>query len=161
VRAPLPYESITFLAPMCLPLPTGLSDFAALSSAYLTLVAWMSSWVFILCISFFHRAEHCLSVGFLFFNLPMSPFIPYLWAGWCSYHVTTFFLLWYHLHLFTLLLFLGLRVEVLAMLVSYIIPSFCLYCPAFLLGQFIQHLGLPRPILFLRHPRPVSFFRHP
>ena len=98
--------------------------------------------------------------AFSFLIRPMSPFIPCPWAGWCSCHANALFLLWYHLPLFTLLL-LGLRVEVSAMPISYIIPSFSFYCPAFLLGQFIQHLRLPQPILFLRHPQPVSFFWHP
>ena len=52
VRAPLPCESIAFLAFMRLPLPVGLSGPAACSVVFLTLVAWMSHWVFILCISF-------------------------------------------------------------------------------------------------------------
>ena len=68
VRAPLPYESITFLAFMCLPLPIGLFNSTARSSAYLTLMAWMGSWVFSLCISFLLQAVHCLGVGFIFFN---------------------------------------------------------------------------------------------
>ena len=34
------------------------------------------------------------------------------------------------------------------MSISYLIPSFGLYCPAFLLGQSISYLGLPRPISF-------------
>ena len=43
VRASLPYKSIVFLAFMRLPLPIGLSDFAASPGACLTIVAWMSS----------------------------------------------------------------------------------------------------------------------
>ena len=42
--------------------------------------------------------------------------------------------------------------------ISHIIPSFSLYCPAFLLGQFIQHLGILRLISFFGHPWPISFF---
>ena len=43
MRAPLPYVSIDFLVFMHLLLPTGLLDFVARFSAYLTLVVWMSS----------------------------------------------------------------------------------------------------------------------
>ena len=39
VHAPLPYESITFLALTCLPLPLGLSDPVARSSICLALAA--------------------------------------------------------------------------------------------------------------------------
>ena len=69
VRAPLSYESIAFLAFIHLSLPADFSDFVEHSGACLTLVAWMSSWLFVLCISFLLWAEHCLGVGFLFFNL--------------------------------------------------------------------------------------------
>ena len=65
MRAPLPYESIAFLAFMRLPLLTSLFD----------------SWVFILYISFLLRVEHCLGVGFLFFNLAHVSFHP-LSVGW-------------------------------------------------------------------------------
>jgi len=41
VHAPLPSESITFLALMRLPLPPGLSDSAVCSNICLSLVAWM------------------------------------------------------------------------------------------------------------------------
>ena len=68
VCAPLPYESIAFLAFMRLPLPTDLFNSATRFGACLTLVAWMSSWVFILCISFLLWVEHCLGVSFLFLN---------------------------------------------------------------------------------------------
>ena len=44
--------------------------------------------------------------------------------------------------------------------VSYVILSFSFYCLAFLLGQFIQHLGLPRLALFLGHPQPILFLGH-
>ena len=81
MRALLPYESITFLAFMRLPLPTGLSDFAAHFGACLTLVAWMSSWVFILCSSFLLWAKHFLGVGFFFFNLAYVSF-HLLFMGW-------------------------------------------------------------------------------
>ena len=37
---------------MCLPLPVGLSSSVARSAACLTRVAWMSHWVFILCVLF-------------------------------------------------------------------------------------------------------------
>ena len=43
VNAPLPYESIAFLAFMCLTLPTDLFASAACSGACLTFMAWMSS----------------------------------------------------------------------------------------------------------------------
>ena len=66
---------------MRLLLPTGLLDFVARSGTYLTLVVWMSSWVFILCISFFLWVKHCLGVGFLFFNLAHASFHP-LSVGW-------------------------------------------------------------------------------
>ena len=36
----------------------------------------MSSWIFILCISFLLRAGYCLGVGFLFFNSARVPFHP-------------------------------------------------------------------------------------
>ena len=39
VHAPLPYESITFLALTCLPLPSSLSDLVARSGICLTLAA--------------------------------------------------------------------------------------------------------------------------
>ena len=65
MRAPLPYESIAFLAFTHLPLLTSLSD----------------SWVFILYISFLLQAKHCLGVGFLFFNLAHVSFHP-LSMGW-------------------------------------------------------------------------------
>ena len=110
---------------------------------------------------FFFRLSIAWVWAFSSLIQPMSPFIPCSWVGWCSCHATALFLLWYHLPLFTLLLLLDLRAKMLAMLVSYIIPSFSLYCPVFLLGQFIQHLKLPRPILFLGHPQPISFFGHP
>ena len=44
------------------------------------------------------------------------------------------------------------------MSISYIIPSFGLYCLAFLLGQPIPYLGLPWPISFFGRPRPISSF---
>jgi len=59
---------------MRLPLPTDLFDSAARSGACLTLVVWMSSWVFILCISFLLWIEHCLGVSFFFFNLTYVSF---------------------------------------------------------------------------------------
>ena len=81
VCAPLPYESFAFLAFMRLPLLTGLFDSTARFGACLTLVVWMSSWVFILCILFLLWAEHCLGVGFLFFNSAYVSFHP-LSMGW-------------------------------------------------------------------------------
>ena len=68
MRAPLPYESIAFLVFMRVPLLISLFDFVAHFGVCLTLVVWMSSWVFILCISFLLWAKHCLGVGLLFFN---------------------------------------------------------------------------------------------
>ena len=53
---------------MHLPLPTHLFASAACSGACLTFMAWMSSWVFILYISFLLWVGHCLGMGFLFFN---------------------------------------------------------------------------------------------
>ena len=44
---------------------------------------------------------------------------------------------------------MGLRAEARAMLVSHIISYFSLYYPAFMLGQFIQHLGLSHPFYSL------------
>ena len=81
MRVPLPYESIVVLAFMHFSLPTGLSDPATRSRACLTLVAWVSSWFFILCISSLLRVGHCLSVGFLFFNSVHVSFHP-LSVGW-------------------------------------------------------------------------------
>ena len=81
VHAPLPYESIVVLVFMRLPLPTGLFNFGTCSGACLTLVAWVSFFVFILCILFLLRARHCLSVGFLFFNSVHVSFHP-LFVGW-------------------------------------------------------------------------------
>ena len=74
MHTPLPYESIASLALTRLSLPTSLSDSTICSGAYLTLVAWMSSWVFILCISFLLRAGHCLGVDFPSFNSAYAPF---------------------------------------------------------------------------------------
>ena len=125
VHVSLPYKSVDFLALMRVSLPTGLFDSATHSGACLTLVAWMSYLVFIICISFLIRAKHCWGVGFLFLIWLMSPLIPCSWAGWCSCHAIALFLLWYHLPLFTLLL-LSLQAKVLAMPVSYVIPSFSL-----------------------------------
>ena len=68
MHAPLLYESIVVLMFMRLPLPTGLFDSSTRFGACLTLVAWVSFFVFILYILFLLRAGHCLSVGFLFFN---------------------------------------------------------------------------------------------
>ena len=42
--------------------------------------------------------------------------------------------------------------------ISYIIPSFGLFCQTFLLGQLIPCLGHLRPILFFEHPQPILFF---
>ena len=70
------HVSIDFLAFMRLLLPTGLLDFVARSGTYLTLVVWMSSWVFILCISFLLWAEHGLGMDLLFFNLAHVSFHP-------------------------------------------------------------------------------------
>ena len=81
MRAPLPYVSIDFLAFKHFLLPTGLLDFVARFSTYLTRVVWMSSWVFILCISFLLWVEHCLGMGFLFLNLANVSFHP-LSMGW-------------------------------------------------------------------------------
>ena len=120
----------------------------------------MGLWAFVLCISSPFRIGYCLGVGSLPFTWPMFPFVLRSWVGWCSCHATTLLLLWYHFS-FYLLLPLGLRVEALVMSISYIIHSFRLYCPTFLLGQTIPCLGLPQPISFLRHPRLVSFFGHP
>jgi len=58
---------------------------------------------------------------------------------------------------FILLLPLGLRVEALAMSISYILSSFGLYYLAFLLGQTIPSFGLPWPISLFRLPRSISF----
>ena len=41
---------------------------------------------------------------------------------------------------------------------SYLIPSFDLYNPAFLLGQSISYLWLPQPIYIFGHLWSVSFF---
>ena len=68
VCASLLYESIAFLVFMHLSLLTDLSNFDPRFGACLTPVAWMSSWVFIPCISFLLWAKHCLGVGFLLFN---------------------------------------------------------------------------------------------
>ena len=89
----------------------------------------------------------------------MSSFIPCPWASWCFCHITALFLLWYHLPLCSLLL-LGLRAEVSAMPLPNILSSFSFYYLTFLLDQFTQYLGLPRPILVLGRPQPISFFRH-
>ena len=66
---------------MRLPLPAGLSGSAALSVTCLTLVAWMSHWVFILYVLFLPSAEHFLGVGFFFFNPTHVSFHP-LSVGW-------------------------------------------------------------------------------
>ena len=58
-----------------------LSNSVARSEACLTLVAWMSSWVFILCISFLLWARHCLGWAFSSLIRLMFPFIPRPWAG--------------------------------------------------------------------------------
>ena len=81
MHAPLLYESIVVLMFMRLPLPTGLFDSGTRFGACLTLVAWVSSWFFILCISSLLRVGHCLSVGFLFFNSVHVSFHP-LFVGW-------------------------------------------------------------------------------
>ena len=130
----------------------------------------MSFWIFILYISFLLQAGHCLGVGFPFFNSAHVPFHP-LSVGWLvSCHATTLFLLWYYSSLFVLLLLLSLRAVVPVIPNSHSIPSFSFHCPVFLLGQSIQHLGLPQPISFfghpwhfsfLGHPWPISFFKHP
>ena len=59
---------------------------------------------------------------------------------------------------FALLLLLGLWAEASAMSISYIIPPFGLYYPAFPLGQSILYLGLPWSISFFGRPRPISSF---
>ena len=103
----------------------------------------MSLWPFILCISSLLRDGNCLDIGFLFFNLAHVPFHSAS-VGWLVFlpcHCTApamislIFLLCCYLWAYT-------------MSISYIIPSFGLYCPAFLLGQSISYLGLPRPISF-------------
>ena len=81
MHAPLLYESIVVLMFMRLPLPTGLFDSGTRFGACLTLVAWVSFFVFILYILFLLRAGHCLSVGFLFFNSVHVSFHP-LFVGW-------------------------------------------------------------------------------
>ena len=93
MHAPLPYESIAFLALKRLPLPPGLSNSVAHYSARLALAMWMSLWAFILCISFLLRTKHCLGMGFLFFNLAHVPFYPAS-MGWlvfllCHYTAPT------------------------------------------------------------------------
>ena len=60
--------------------------------------------------------------------------------------------------LFALLLPLGLWAKELAMSISYLIPSFGLYCLVFLLGQSIPYLGLPWPISFFGHLWLISSF---
>ena len=74
MRAPLLYESIDFLVFMRLPLPASLFGLAACFVACLTLVAWMSHWVFILCMSFLLWVGYCLGVGFFFFNSALVSF---------------------------------------------------------------------------------------
>ena len=74
MRAPFPYESIAFLVFMRLPLPVGLFGPTACSATCLTLVASMSHWVFILCISFLLWVGHCLGLGFFFFNSTLVSF---------------------------------------------------------------------------------------
>ena len=93
MHAPLPYESIAFLALKRLPLPPGLSNSVAHFSARLALAMWMSLWDFILCISSLLRTKHCLGMGFLFFNLAHVPFYPAS-MGWlvfllCHYTAPT------------------------------------------------------------------------
>ena len=122
----------------------------------------MNFWVFILCIQFLLRAGHCLGVSFLFFSLAHVLFLSFICglAGApatpphcsCCDVIHPFFVL---------SLLLGLQAEMPTIPISHIISSFSLYCPAFLLGQSIQHLELPRPISFFGHPRPISFFGHP
>ena len=144
---------------MRLSLPLGLSDFPIRSNICLTLAVWMIHGP--LGFRSLHpsllRTGHCLGVGSLPFSWPMFPFVLRPWAGWCFFYAIALLLLWYHLS-FYLLLPLGLQVEAPAISISYIIPSFGLYYPTFLLGQPISCLGLPRPISFFGHPRPISFF---
>ena len=69
--------------------------------------------------------------------------IAWMWVDWYSYYTTALFLPWYRLT-FHLLGFLWA-----CHISSYIIRSLSFRCPVFLLGQFLYHLRLPRPILFL------------
>ena len=156
---PLPSKSIAFLALTCLPLPLGLSNSTVRSNICLILATWMIhgslSFRSLHPISFSNWA--LLGCGFSPFYLAHVPFCPTSVGYWCSCHATALLLLWYHLS-FYLFLPLGLQTEAPTMPISYIIPSFGLFCQTFLLGQLIPCLGHLRPILFFEHPQPILFF---
>ena len=81
VLALLPYESMACLVFMRLPLLAGLFGPTVHSAArFNSFVAWMSHWVFILCISFLLWAGYCLGMGLLFFNLALVSFY-FLFVG--------------------------------------------------------------------------------
>ena len=135
VHAPLPYESIVFLTLTCLPLPSSLSNPTTRSGFCLTLAAWMSSWVFILCITFLLRDGHCLGVRFLFFNSAHVPFLFFV-RELASAPATPLHCSCYGIihPFFVLLLLLGLQAITPAMPISHNIPSLGLHYLAFLLG---------------------------
>ena len=125
MHAPLPFEPITFLAFTCLPLPPGLSDFAARFGIHLTLVAWMihgplgfrclhpipsSDWALLgYGLSPLYLA-HCFLPCVC--ELASAPAMP---LHSSCYNIT---------YPFALLLVLGLWAKAAAMSISYIIPSF-------------------------------------
>ena len=78
---PLPSKSIAFLALTCLPLPLGLFDFVARSSACLTPVVW---WVFgpsFFASHFFFKLGVVWVWAFFSLIRPMFLFILCPWAG--------------------------------------------------------------------------------
>ena len=155
-------ESITFLAFMHLSLTPRLSDSAAHSSICLTLVAWMIhgtlGFRFLHFISFLDWA--LFGCGPSPSYLAHVPFCP-VFMGWLVLlpcHCTALLLLWYHLSFYLVVAF-RLTSWSSCQPISYIISSFGLYWPAFLLGQPISFLELSRPIFFfLISFTPMSFY---
>ena len=139
---------------MHLPLPTHLFASAACSGACLTFMAWMSSWVFILYISFLLWVGHCLGMGFLFFNSAHVFFHP-LSVDWLvllprhnivSAMILPNFVYWTGLKCLPCqfhVLFLPL---VYTAQYSYWVSSYNI-------------LGFPGPFYSFGHPRPVPFFK--
>ena len=88
---------------------------------------------------FFFGLGIALTWAFSYLLQSLSPLTSSLWVNWYSYHTTTLFLPWY---LLTWIHWASFGLPC-------IIHSLSLRYPAFLLGQFSYHLGLPWPILFL------------
>ena len=120
----------------------------------------MGLWAFVLCILSLLWTGHCLGAGSLPPTWPMSPSFPCPWADWCPCHAIALFLLWYHLS-FYFVVTSRLTGWSSCQSISYILSSFRLHWPAFLLSQPTPSFGLPLPISFIGLPRPIAFLGHP